>query len=234
MRYTAYDTFIDYLFSNDSKSLTYNDLQVFLTSAGTSAVFQPRDRDDGSITMSEIRRYLIPSGSFTYPAARVDWRPAVSDSNAMDSETDKTYEEVLNIPASANLDRASKYVDSFVQKAEWNAMLHGFERDQYSSEAELLGTEIPFSSAFKEEEYDSYGIPMTFLNGDSPSVTADQVTMSGDRITMASGCLIAVQKSRRSDGAECLFPLGFIDFESPIPSTRYEVKFDPQGFLQLK
>lgn len=226
MKYYAYDTFIDYLFSDISKSLTYGDLECILTSAGNYDTFKPAEDGDGSIARSSVESSFVPSSAFRYPSARMDCRPWVSDSNSLDCETDKTYEEIFNIPASASLDLGSSYINKFVEKAKLNARLLG--REVPSTSAEILGTEIPFKSVYDEVEYDSYGVPMTFLNGDAPSVKAENIVTSGDRISLASGFLIAVSKN------ENLYPIGFIDFETMIPSTRYEVKFDPQGFLQLK
>lgn len=226
MKYYAYDTFIDYLFSDSSKSLTYGDLECILTSAGNYDTFKPAEDGDGSITRSSVESSFVPSSAFRYPSARMDCRPWVSDSNSLDCETDKTYEEIFNIPASASLDLGSSYINKFVEKAKLNARLLG--REVPSTSAEILGTEIPFKSVYDEVEYDSYGVPMTFLNGDAPGVKAENIVTSGDRISLASGFLIAVNKN------ENLYPIGFIDFETMIPSTRYEVKFDPQGFLQLK
>ena len=228
MKYEAYDTFIDYLFSDSSKSLTYGDLECILTSAGNYDTFKPAEDGDGSIPRSSVESNFVPSSAFRYPSARMDCRPWVSDSNSLDCETDKTYEEVFNIPASASLDLGSNYINKFVEKAKLNARLLGHTIDPEDSEAEILGTEIPFKSVYDEVEYDSYGVPMTFLNGDTPGVKAENIVTSGDRISLASGFLIAVNKN------ENLYPIGFIDFETMIPSTRYEVKFDPQGFLQLK
>lgn len=226
MKYYAYDTFIDYLFSDSSKSLTYGDLECILTSAGNYDTFKPAEDGDGSITRSSVESSFVPSSAFRYPSARMDCRPWVSDSNSLDCETDKTYEEIFNIPASASLDLGSSYINKFVEKAKLNARLLG--REVPSTSAEILGTEIPFKSVYDEVEYDSYGVPMTFLNGDAPGVKAENIVTSGDRISLASGFLIAVNKN------ENLYPIGFIVFETMIPSTRYEVKFDPQGFLQLK
>jgi hypothetical protein len=230
MKYFAYDTFVDYLFSQESDQTTYGDLRAFLTSAGSFDTFQPT-RSDGSIETDQISELFIPSSSFAYPSSRMDCRPRVSDSNGLYSETDGTYEEVFNIPASANLDRSSSYVQKFVQKAIWNAELLG--QTSGEGKAEILSNEIPFKTEFSEEEYDAYGISLTFLNGGAPGVVADTIACSGSSMTVASGCLIAVQKERQSDGADCLFPIGFIDFEKLVPSTRYEVEFDPMGFIQL-
>ena len=231
MKYEAYDSFIDYLFSEDSKSTTYGDLECLLTSAGTYDTFKS-SRPDGSILRGDVSRFFIPSYTFAYPSARMDCRPEVSDSNGLDSETDKTYEEVFNVPASGSLELGSKYIASLVEKAKLNAELLGRSVDGKTA-AEILRDEIPFKSEYDEEEYDAYGVPVTFLNSDRPGLLAEDVTVSGDKITLASGCLLAVHKDRLSDGADSLFPIGYIDFEKPVPSTRYEVKFDPSGIIQI-
>lgn len=229
MTYETYPTFIDYLFSVRSKTDTYGDLEAILTSAGSFYTFKP-STTDGSIPASEVEENFIPSSVFSYPASRMDPRPYVSDSNGLYCETDKTYEEIFNLPASASLEEGSKYISSFVQKAIWNAELLG--RSVPSTSAEILSADIPFKSVYDEEEYDAYGVPVNFLNGEAPGVKAENIVCSGEYIAVASGCLVTVRKDR--NGVDTLYPIGFIDFEKLSPSTRYEVKFDPQGFLQLK
>ena len=216
MKYKAYPTFIDYLFSAESKSDAYSDLVALLTVSSSYEDFCPTDGH--SISVSSVDSRLLDTSAFTYPSARVDHLPRVSNSNGLLSETDKSYQEVFNIPASDNLD-SCPYISTMTQKERWNAELNGTTLD---------GSAVPMKTTYDEVEYDSYGIPLDFLNGDVPGVVAEAITYYGDKITLSDGCLFAVKKG------DNLIPIGYVDFESVIPATNYEVKLDPQGFLQLK
>lgn len=216
MKYKAYPTFIDYLFSEDSKSDAYSDLVAILTVSSSYEDFYPTD--GYTISTSTVEKKLLDMSDFTYPSARVDHLQRVSNSNGLLSETDKSYQEVFNIPASENLE-SCPYISNITQKERWNAELNGTTLD---------GSAVPMKSSYDEVEYDSYGIPLDFLNGDVPGVVAEAITYYGDKITLADGCLFTVKKG------ENLIPIGYVDFESVIPATSYEVKLDPQGFLQLK
>lgn len=236
MKYQAYPSFVDYLFSEDAKSLTYADLKSYLTTSGNYNSYRLPD-DVTSMDLASVSANFIPSSKFEYPSARMDCRPYVSDSNGLYNETDKTYEEVFNIPAKDKISQ-STYVDIFVKKAILDSLVRGEdEPDEEShsmgrrpepSEYDTLRASVPFKKTFDEVEYDSWHVPMTFLNGDVPGVVAEDMTFSGTRLSVASGCLLAVQKDSK------LYPIGFIDFENVMPCTRYDVKFDPQGFLQLQ
>lgn len=237
MKYRAYPSFLDYLFSDKSKTLTYGDLKSYLTTSGDYQSYKLPD-DMTSFDMSEVSGFFVKASRFEYPSARMDYHPYVSDSNGLYNETDKTYEEVFNIPAKDNISK-STYVDAFVKKALLDARVRG-DDDQGAGSGggngrrsepdpyDTLQPTIPFKSEFSEEEYDSWRIPMTFLNGDAPGVVAENMTFSGSKISLASGCLLGVEKDSK------LYPIGFIDFESVVPCTSYQVKFDPQGFLQLQ
>ena len=101
MKYRAYDTFIDYLFSADAKEHPYDDLKAYLTTSGDYSSFNPRETT--FFPMSSLSGAFVPSSKFTYPAARMDARPEVSNSNGLYNETDKSYEEVFNIPLKTNI-----------------------------------------------------------------------------------------------------------------------------------
>ena len=230
MKYRAYSTFIDYLFSTRSKEHPYDDLRVFLTTSGDYTSFVPKEST--SLPMRSIEAVSVPSMKFSFPSARVDARPYVSNSNGLYNETDKSYEEVFNIPLKTNLDKCS-YIGAFVQKAVWDSMLKkrdegSASQDSSSSTLEKLNGNIPFKSGFDEEEYDMYRVSQSYLNSDVPGVIAEDVVYSGSSLSLASGCLIGVEKEDE------FFPMGFIDFETVIPCTKYEMKFDPQGLLQLQ
>ena len=219
MKYRAYETFIDYLFSADAKEHPYDDLKAYLTASGDYNSFNPRETT--FFPMSSLSGAFVPSSKFTYPSARMDARPAVSNSNGLYNETDKSYEEVFNIPLKT-------YINAFVQKAVWDAMLDpSYVMPSDPNTIEKLNGTIPFKSNFDEAEYDSYGVEQNYLNGDVPGVVAQDITYSGSSLSLASGCLLGVEKNNN------FYPIGFIDFESVVPCTSYQVKFDPQGFLQL-
>ncbi len=225
MKYRAYETFIDYLFSADAKEHPYDDLKAYLTASGNYSSFNPRETT--FFPISSLSGAFVPSSKFTYPAARMDARPAVSNSNGLYNETDKSYEEVFNIPLKTNIDECP-YINAFVQKAVWDAMLDpSYVIPTEQSTLEKLDDTIPFKSNFDETEYDSYGVEQNYLNGDVPGVVAQDITYSGSSLSLASGCLLGVEKNDK------FYPIGFIDFESVVPCTSYQVKFDPQGFLQL-
>lgn len=226
MKYRAYSTFIDYLFSERSKERPYDDLRAFLVTSGDYTAFMPTGST--SLTMSSVEAVSVPSVKFSFPSARVDARPHVSNSNGLYNETDKSYEEVFNIPLKTNIDKCS-YIGAFVQKAVWDSMLNNDGAESRSSSTiESLDGSIPFKSSFDEEEYDMYRVSQNYLNSDAPGVVAEDITYSGSSLSLASGCLIGVEKEDE------FFPIGFIDFEKVIPCTKYDVKFDPQGFLQFQ
>lgn len=228
MKYRSYPQFVDYLFSEEGKTNTYDDLHAYLTTSGSFSDFEPTD-DFPGVSLESVSGRFVSDSKFTYPSSRMDARPWVCDSNGLYNETDKTYEEVFNVPAKTNLSK-STYIDAFVKKALYNAELND-QSSQSSDPAEALSGYLPFKTSFDETEYDMYHVPLTFLNGDSPGVRADTITYSGSSLSVADGCLIGVQKQH--DGVETIYPIGFIDFEGVMPCTRYDVKFDPQGFYQL-
>lgn len=225
MKYRAYETFIDYLFSADAKEHPYDDLKAYLTTSGDYSSFNPKNTTH--FPLDSLKAAFVPSSKFTYPSARMDARPEVSNSNGLYNETDKSYEEVFNIPLKTNIDECP-YINAFVQKAVWDAMLDpSYVIPTEQSTLEKLDNTIPFKSNFDETEYDSYGVEQNYLNGDVPGVVAQDITYSGSSLSLASGCLLGVEKN------DNFYPIGFIDFESVVPCTSYQVKFDPQGFLQL-
>ena len=240
MKYIAYDTFIDYLFSSDGKEKTYDKLTAWLIKSGDVNSFRPSS-GSYSISLSSVQSRAFPYSDFDKSPDSYDCRPSVTSSNSMSSETDKSYQEVFNIPAKDWLSEC-KYIDSFVQKAIWNDMLNEDLEDDSSSHGsgprvqsssvdpayEALEGDIPFKSQYDEAEYDSYGIPMDFLKGDAPGVISEELLkFYGSKITTPCGCLLGVAKGDQ------VFPIGYIDFEGVKPSTRVEIKFDPSGFLQL-
>lgn len=225
MKYRAYSTFIDYLFSTRSKGRPYDDLRAFLVTSGDYTAFMPTGST--SLSMSSVEAVSVPSVKFSFPSSSVDARPRVSNSNGLYNETDKSYEEVFNIPLKTNIDKCS-YIGAFVQKAVWDAMLKGDDEERSRSTLDSLEGSIPFKSSFDEEEYDMYRVSQNYLNSDAPGVVAEDITYSGSSLSLASGCLIGVEKEDE------FFPIGFIDFEKVIPCTKYDVKFDPQGFLQFQ
>lgn len=228
MKYKAYPQFIDYLFREEGKSDTYDDLHAYLTTSGDYDTFKPSD-DFPGIGLDSVSSLFVSDSKFTYPSSRMDARPWVCDSNGLYNETDKTYEEVFNIPMKENLSK-STYIDSFVKKANYNAELNK-NVEPSDDPVEALRGYLPFKRNFDEAEYDMYHVPLTFLNGDAPGVRAENITYSGSSLSVANGCLLGVQKQH--EGVETIYPIGFIDFESLMPCTKYEVKFDPQGFFQL-
>lgn len=240
MKYRAYPEFIDYLFSERSKTDCYGDLRAYLTKSGSYETFEPVGEPDGEpgYPFADVSaRFFYEGTDFDYQSTRMDSRPRTSDSNALTSETDGTYEEVFNIPAKTLLrddpSLRNDYVKQVIWKAEQNEWVNPPKNlnEEMKEDINRLQRDIPLSSGYEEKEYDMFGIPHTFLNDSQVSVRADDLVSSGGRIQLAAGCLIGVQKSK--DEVDCLYPIGFIDFESVMPCTRYEVKFDPQGFLQL-
>lgn len=228
MTYRSYPQFVDYLFGEEGKTKTYDDLHAYLTTSGDFDTFKPSDEFPG-ISLDSVSSLFISDSKFTYPSARMDARPWVCDSNGLYNETDKTYEEVFNIPMKENLGK-STYIDSFVKKALYNAELND-EEHMSDEPVEVLSDYLPFKREFDEAEYDMYHVPLNFLNGDAPGVRAENITYSGSSMSVANGCLIGVQKQH--EGVEMIYPIGFIDFNGVRPCTRYEVKFDPQGFYQV-
>lgn len=239
MKYITYDSFIDYLFSDDSKSDTYNKLTAWLIKSGGVETFRITN-GEFSIPVETVERFSVPNSDFEKSPYSYDCRPSVSNSNGMTSETDKTYQEIFNIPAKENLSEC-KYINSFVQKQQWNELLKEDEsgssqgsgprvdNDSDDPAYQTLKGEIPFKDEFDEAEYDSYGIPLDFLNSDDPAVIAEELLkFYGNKITTPIGCLIGVLKN------DLVYPIGYIDFENVKPSTRIEIKFDPRGFLQLR
>ena len=226
MIYRAYDTFIDYLFSTFSKETAYGDLRAYLVNdpRATYQTFIPPDSAHGGIALDSVKSLFLSSERFDYPSARVDARPEISNSNGMYSETDKTYEEVFNIPAYQNLDK-STFIDSFVKKAQLTAALH--EDEMKSGSYDALQSTTSFKKKFDEAEYDMYHTPMEFLNADMVSVKAQDIEVHGKSLNIASGCLLAVLKE------DTIYPIGYINFEGVAPCSKYALKFDPQGFLQL-
>lgn len=222
MKYTAYPTFIDYLFSSESKESSYGDLRAYLVSSGSFSDFAPTD--GLSISLEGIRDKLVPPDTFDTPSCRTDCRSRVSDSVGLYSETDKTYEEVLNIPASSKIEQSS-YASVFAVKAARDAALSSSAAP--SDLEQSVREYAPMSDSFVEEEYDSWRIPLTFLNGDVAGLVAEDLVFSGSELSVSRGCLLGVQKDDR------VYPMGFIDFEELSPCTRYGIKFDPQGILQL-
>ena len=240
MKYRAYPEFIDYLFSESSKTDCYGDLRAYLTKSGSYETFEPVGEPDGEpgYPFADVSaRFFYEGADFDYQSTRMDSRPRTSDSNALTSETDGTYEDVFNIPAKTLLrddpSLRNDYVKQVIWKAEQNEWVNPPKNltEEMKEDINRLQRDIPLSSGYEEKEYDIFGIPHTFLNDSPVSVRADDLVSSGGRIQLASGCLIGVQKSQ--DEVDSLYPIGFIDFESVMPCTRYEVKFDPQGFLQL-
>ena len=75
MKYRAYETFIDYLFSGDAKEHPYDDLKAYLTASGDYNSFNPRETT--FFPMSSLSGAFVPSSKFTYQSARMDARPAV-------------------------------------------------------------------------------------------------------------------------------------------------------------
>jgi hypothetical protein len=235
MKYKAYPEFIDYLFSDRSKTDCYGDLRAYLTKSGSYETFEPAP-DTVGYPFENISDRLLQETDFDYQSTRLDSRPRTSDSNALTNETDGTYEEVFNVAAKTLLaddpSIRNDYVNAVIAKAKLNEQINPVLRDREgSSDIDYLQRSVPLSSGYSEKEYDMLGIPLTFLNDGRVSVRADDLVSSGSMINIASGCLIGVQKA--PNGVDCLYPIGFIDFESVMPCTRYEVKFDPQGFLQL-
>lgn len=230
MKYRAYPEFIDYLFSEDSKEACYGDLRAWLTKRGDYERFEPSDST--SYPQSDVAGDLLSESDFDYQSTRMDSRPRTSDSNALTSETDFTYEEVFNIPAKTLLadhpELRTSYVNQVIRKAKLNEIVNPkLVSEEETTDIDYLNREIPLSSEYSEYEYDMLGIPHTYLNDSPVSVRADDLVSSGARIQLANGCLIGVSKNDQ------LYPIGFIDFQGVMPCTRYEVKFDPQGFLQL-
>lgn len=242
MKYRAYPEFIDYLFSDRSKTDCYGDLRAYLTKSGSYETFEPSMNAVG-YPFESIEDRLIPESAFDYQSTRLDSRPRTSDSNDLMNETDGTYEEVFNIPAKTLLSEdpslRNEYVNQVIWKAKQNAWVNPVDDSTYQSNAphaektdiQYMARELPLASGYSEKEYDTFGIPHTFLNDSLVSVRAEDLVSSGGRINLASGCLIGVQKT--VEDVDCLYPIGFIDFESIMPCTRYEVRFDPQGFVQL-
>ena len=172
-----------------------------------------------------------------------DWRASIlGENNGMYAETDLTYDEVFNEPASGKIEQC-KYIDKFAEKAHWDAIVQKYASDaanplstdspRYDSAEDLikdLAAAYPFKPGFNEKEYDQYGIPLTFLNGEEASVTAANWRCDGDDLTVSVGALISID--RPSDGT--VVPVGFIDFEKTSVCNSYELQFDPTGLLKLK
>jgi len=228
MKYRAYDTFTDWLFSSPRDP--YSDMRLYLTASGAWQDFSPAD-GELSIKLSDIRDSLVPIGPGSEEAGRAEMRPRIAEGSvSLGAETDGTYEELFNVPASGLLDPDSPYVSKMIQKAVWSAQIAGRTPvDPSAPPAEILGQSIPFSSGFSEVEYDAWGAPLTPLNGETAAVIADDALIrAGRSLSVASGCLFAVQRDEDE-----IVPMGFVDFESVCPSTTYSAQFDPQGLLQL-
>lgn len=231
MRYMAYDTFIDYLFSQSSKTDSYDGMYVWMTTSGTFSDFMPNTpKTNFWVPLSKINANSVASGTFTYPQIQPDYRPEVLGSNGLNSESDKTYEEVLNKSAFSLRDR-SEYLTECVKKAFEEAEFRYEDWDPTEDPNKYIDRvreELAMSTGFVQEEFDAYSVPQEDLNSDTSCVVAEDVTLSGKTLTLASGCLIGLLR----DDQVC--PIGFIDFQRKRPCTRYELQFDPQGFLKLK
>lgn len=265
MKYTAYETYIDFLFSPEAKQrYPYLDFRVDIVSAGDVSTYCP---PDGS--------YVIPAASIhtiamkhLSPSARIDWQAGLlGENNGQYSETDLTYDEVFNEPASGKIDQCD-YIRAYADKAYWDAIVQKYASDageddgpmteaewrskrsaryeeeanaerRAQSEAQMteseklmreLAPEYPFCSGYKESEYDQYGIPLTFLNGEEAAVTAVNWRAEGDKLSVSSGALISIDKPDTGE----VIPVGYIDFMKTGVCNYYELQFDPTGLLKLK
>ena len=242
MKYTAYESYIDYLFTQPTRRKgrdPYDDFRVDIVSSGTVESYCP---PDGSYTIPSSQIKSIDTSTMS-PRGFNDWRASIlGENNGMYAETDLTYDEVFNEPASGKIDQC-KYIDKFAEKAHWDAIVKKYANDvandvstdsqRYDSSEDLikeLAAAYPFKQVYDEKEYDQYGIPLTFLNGEEASVTAANWRCEGDDLTVSVGALISID--RPSDGT--VVPVGFIDFEKTSVCNTYELQFDPSGLLKLK
>ena len=261
MKYTAYETYIDYLFTHGPKSRDpYLDFRVDIVYSGDVNSYCPKD---GTFTIPADQIKSIDTKKMT-PNCKVDWQAALlGENNGQYAETDKTYDEVFNEPASGKMDQC-KYAKEFAYKARLDALVKEYstrraeqeiEEEQWGgsgprpadsdedsqksredwireggSIADILATEYPFFSGYKESEYDQYGIPLTFLNGEEAAVTAKNWKIEGDSLSVSSGALISIDKP----DTEEVIPIGYIDFMKTGVCNYYELLFDPTGLLKLK
>lgn len=261
MKYTAYETYIDFLFSPEAKQrYPYLDFRVDIVSAGDVGTYCP---PDGSYTIPAASIHTIAM-KYLSPSARIDWQAGLlGENNGQYSETDLTYDEVFNEPASGKIDQCD-YIRDYADKAYWDSLIKLYassnqtnpdaqaqaaynKKDLNAMQAsiqnakeswlndpdnltEILATEYPFKPVFDEKEYDQYGIPLTFLNGEEAAVTAVNWRAEGDKLSVSSGALISIDKPDTGE----VIPVGYIDFQKTGVCNYYELQFDPTGLLKLK
>lgn len=285
MTYTAYESYIDFLFSQEAKERDpYLDFRVDIVSSGAVSSYKPAD---GSYVIPSDRIQTIAMTTMS-PSARMDWQAGLlEENNGQYAETDLTYDEVFNEPASGKIDQC-KYAEPFARKARWDAIVKHYaagvaksetvveaedegegsaggmgprlsagtgsqsqrrnyghtqaevdravkkaEDDYYempSNWIESLANEYPFKDRYDEQEYDKYGIPLTFLNGEEAAVTAKNWSILGDDLTVSVGALVSIDRPETSE----VIPVGYIDFEGASVCNSYELQFDPTGLLKLK
>lgn len=224
MKYTAYESFVDYLFSEESKSEPYRDFNAYFVSEGDADFWKPEDGSFG-YPFSRLDGKSIASSAFSYPSSRIDLRPEVTTYNGTYSESDKTYEEQFNIPARERIEESS-YADERLVRGAIDSLIRG------DTVNDLIEEELLLKKSFSEEEYDTYNLPLTYMNGDQAGLTAEDCSYTTRSITASVGCLLACRKI--IDGSDTVVPVGFIDFENLIPCSRYSIEFDPKGIVQLK
>ena len=233
MNYYKYNTIYNYMLSDWATNYpVFNNVRVFLTNSGSYDTFTPTNLC--YISEKENTKYFLNStkgingvtyNEFVMNDKKLRNTELVTDADVTGEDTsDVCYEQIFNTPA-RRLASKCPFIDSYKGKARREAIAQG--EDKLSDE-EATKAAFAWKTEFDEDEYNKLSIPTTQLNQSTVCFKSDVSTVSAKEKFLANGALIA---NKIGDN---LFPIYYVDFETPSYYNQYVFDWNENGVFRAK
>lgn len=233
LNYHKYNTFYNYLVSDWTKKFEpYEEVKLFLTNTDDPTEFVPDNLYYISYSANSAK-FINAEGNISGIHNTEDTRcDSVLLNQQLYSDDDQTgdgavlgtYEQMMDIPASANAYKCP-FLYSYKGRARNEALMNGEER---LSDEEATRRCFAWKDRFDEDEYDKFSIPMTELNQPTVCLNADKVVVSAKEKFEAKGALLAVKIE------DNLFPIDFMYWSKSDFYNQYVFDWSPNGIIKVK